>query len=117
MTVALEGIETKISRADICVHTDDPILQEEYLQYIYYDPRCEIGSISDMEFTIEDLNNINSGRFDVFKRAKEGYTGIRVGKGQPLMARIYNKTLEIKSSKKEWFREIWKRSWFRSGSV
>lgn len=104
----LKGLETKISRADLCVHTDAPILKEEYLENLHYDPRCEVGTITSIEFSAKDLENMNNWRFDTFKRAKEGYTGIRVGKGQPLMARIYNKSLEIKNSKKEWFKEIWR---------
>ncbi len=105
--VGLKGISTKISRADICVHTDAPVLQEEYLRYLYYDPRCEFVGTDAKEFTVADLDAINGGRVEIFNRARQGYTGIRVGKGSPLMARIYNKSLEIKSSNKDWFVPLW----------
>jgi hypothetical protein len=36
------------------------------------------------------------------------FSGFFIGKGNPLLARIYNKTLEIKSTSKIWFRTIWK---------
>ena len=95
--------ESKISRGDVCVHTDLPILKKQYLAYLQYDPRCEVQEITELDFVPGEI-----GRLDIFKRLEQGYTGIRVGKGQPLMARIYNKSLEIKHSRKEWFNAIWK---------
>jgi len=37
------------------------------------------------------------------------YTGVSIGQGGPISARLYNKTEEIKKSKKEYFVELWKR--------
>lgn len=39
-----------------------------------------------------------------------GFTGYRLAPGQPLSARLYDKSREIKKSKKGWFRYLWKRS-------
>ncbi|MGD8191847.1 replication initiation factor [Brevibacillus ginsengisoli] len=36
------------------------------------------------------------------------FSGFRVGIGGPLLARIYNKTLEIQKSGKDWFKQIWR---------
>jgi hypothetical protein len=36
------------------------------------------------------------------------FSGFRVGIGGPLLARIYNKTLEIQRSGKDWFKQIWR---------
>jgi hypothetical protein len=46
------------------------------------------------------------------------FSGWTVGAGGPLSARLYDKTLEILRSKKEYFKELWGRAgWDRSRSV
>jgi len=35
------------------------------------------------------------------------FTGFSIGRGQPLLARIYDKSREIKQSGKIWFEQIW----------
>lgn len=36
------------------------------------------------------------------------FSGFTVGRGNPILARIYNKTFEINNSGKLWFRDIWR---------
>lgn len=91
---------SKISRADLACHTDLPILKEDYLRYLHYDPRCEIVRTGSVPEETEESIMETWGRGETF-------TGIRVGRGKPLMARIYDKTEEIKIHGKEWFRTIW----------
>jgi hypothetical protein len=35
------------------------------------------------------------------------FSGFQIGRGDPMLARIYNKSLEIMKSGKTWFHEIW----------
>lgn len=82
--------KNKISRVDICTHT------------------------SDIDF-IEDYQSSYKG---AFKKTGVTYTGNNINcltfgsrKGKNIYCRIYNKTLEIKETKrKSWFTDIWLRN-------
>lgn len=99
-------VRSKISRADLACHTDLPILNEDYLKYLCVDPRCKNFEYTKGMLTAGDYD-IKSLEVEKFGRGKK-YTGIRVGMGNPIMARIYDKTEEIKVSQKQWFEYIWK---------
>lgn len=43
---------------------------------------------------------------DEFSIGKK-FSGFTIGRGGPLLARIYNKSLEITKSSKTWFKDIW----------
>lgn len=82
--------QNKVSRTDICMHT------------------------SDIDF-IENYQNSYKG---AFKKTGVTYTGNNINcltfgsrKGKNIYCRIYNKTLEIKETKrKSWFTDIWIRN-------
>lgn len=81
-----EFIKEKISRADICCHTDN------------------------LGLTIDDINNFR-GTFkknEIFMTNRK-LSGITFGTftEKNVMCRIYNKSLEIKTSGKTWFNEVW----------
>jgi hypothetical protein len=40
---------------------------------------------------------------------KEGFSGWAIGLGGPMAARLYDKTLELRRSKKEWLKPLWSR--------
>lgn len=49
---------------------------------------------------------------------KDIFTGWTIGQGGDISARLYNKTVEIKKSKKEYFKEIWeKQGWYEGQTV
>jgi hypothetical protein len=98
-------IKSKISRADLCCHTDLQILDLDNLTYLHFDPRCK--TYKDETFSTkppQDEDEVDL--LEVFSTGNK-YTGFRIGKGKPLMARIYDKTEEIKISQKGWFFTIW----------
>lgn len=82
-----EFIKEKISRADICCHTDN-------LNLIIDDVNSFRGTYKKNEIfmTNRKLSGITFGTFTE----------------KNCMCRIYNKSLEIKTSGKSWFNEIWK---------
>lgn len=104
-----EYIASKVSRGDPCCHTDADILQYKYLKYLHHDPRCNITKSGTLPAECDNI-------IETWGK-NEGYTGIRVGKGKPLMARIYDKTEEIKVSKKGWFHTIWKQNKLNTNKV
>lgn len=84
-----EIIANKISRMDLCCHTDE------------------------ISFKEEDINTF-SGRFrsDEIYRSDRKLSGFTFGSGanKKVSCRIYDKTLEIKQKRqKTWFYDIWKR--------
>ncbi|WP_424475037.1 replication initiation factor [Oceanobacillus kimchii] len=90
---------TKVSRVDICADSDE------------------------IEFLEEDLNGLVTrakGKTKHYVDDKyfsgKKFSGFTVGRGNPLLARIYNKSLEIKSSQKLWFHDIWEENMWNSDS-
>ncbi|MDW7675380.1 MAG: replication initiation factor [Bacillota bacterium] len=84
-------IKTRISRLDICVDTDK----------VYF-------TASDAEgFVTRAKNKVKHYVNDEFNEGRK-FSGFTIGRGNPLLARIYEKTLEVKKSGKVWFYEIWK---------
>ena len=81
-----EFIKEKVSRADLCCHTDN------------------------INLTLDDLSNFR-GTFkkNEFFLTNRKLSGITFGTftEKNFMCRIYNKSLEIKTSGKSWFNEIW----------
>ena len=85
---------TKMSRLDICVDTDE------------------------VAFVPSDMNSfITRAKFIDKHYEHNAFTGFSIGKGKPIMARIYNKTAEVKGSQKEWFYEIWKENGWNTKPV
>ncbi|WZL73092.1 hypothetical protein QBE52_18940 [Clostridiaceae bacterium 35-E11] len=83
-------IAEKISRADLCCHTDN--LKFSTLCDIYESWR---GSFRKVEYFMYN-RKITGFSFGSFKEKN-------------IMCRIYDKTLEIKTSGKVWFNHIWKK--------
>ncbi|HZG18046.1 MAG TPA: replication initiation factor [Candidatus Bathyarchaeia archaeon] len=79
----------QVSRADLCADTDKAVFRE-----IDFKGIVTRAQKKDM---YPDSLHLNGRKF----------SGFTVGKGSPISARIYNKTLEIKRSGKEWFKKIW----------
>jgi len=82
---------TKISRVDICLDIDEIIFEEEDIKNF---------------ITRAKYKNIHYAD-DIYFNGKI-FSGFTIGKGKPLLVRIYDKSLEINRSKKLWFKEIWK---------
>lgn len=91
----LESISTTISsnqlsRVDICADTDLVTFKEIDTKGVVTRARKKQKFFVDSEY-------------DVGRK----FSGFTIGKGSPLQARIYNKSLEIPNSGKLWFRQIW----------
>ena len=83
-------IKTRISRLDICVDTDEvEFFETEIDEFITRAKSKKTHYVSE---------KYKNGRL---------LSGFTIGRGQPLLARIYDKTREIKSSNKIWFKDIW----------
>jgi len=83
-------VATKISRADICVDTDE-------VSFVPSDGRG---------FVTRAKGRSRHGIDDEHSEGKV-FTGFTIGRGQPMLARIYRKMLEVKRSGKGWFYELW----------
>lgn len=95
-TFHIEVKDTKISRIDFCLDTDEIQFAEKDMDNFFTRARKK-----EKNFPLENecVDNLNySGRI---------FTGFVIGKGSPLSCRIYNKTIEIKKSSKGWFKQIW----------
>ena len=57
-----------------------------------------------------------AGGFDTHARAGQ-FTGYSIGMGGPIGGRLYNKSIEIKKSNKDYFNELWRRSGMDERSV
>lgn len=83
-----EFIKEKISRADICCHTDNLCL------------------------SLEDINSFRGTykKNEIFMTNRK-LSGVTFGTftEKNVMCRIYNKSLEINTSGKTWFNEVWKK--------
>lgn len=75
-----------VSRADICVD---------------FVTSTDISALTNRQFVTR------ARKFDRFEDARE-FTGLLIGKGGGLSARLYNKTLEIKSSGKAYMLDVWR---------
>jgi hypothetical protein len=85
--------DTKVSRIDMCADTEE---------------------ISFCEYDIKGLCTRAKSRqkhfVDSINYSGKSFSGFTIGRGDPLLARIYNKSLEIKSSHKIWFKELWEKN-------
>jgi hypothetical protein len=81
----------QVSRVDICVDTD-------LVNFRQIDTKGVITRARKKEDCFVSGEYTNGRKF----------SGFRVGIGGPLLARIYNKTIEIKKSGKEWFKQVWR---------
>jgi hypothetical protein len=81
---------TKISRVDICLDTDEFIFKEEDIKNFATRARHK------------EIHYPGNMYLDGKK-----FSGFTIGKGKPLLVRIYDKSLEIYNSKKIWFKNIW----------
>jgi len=79
----------KLSRIDVCLDTDEAIFKE-----------TDINGVSTRS-RHKEKHFVN----DEFKLGRQ-FSGFTFGRGE-VVGRIYNKSLEIKSSGKVWFRDIW----------
>lgn len=94
-------LTTKISRIDICVDSDKLHFRESDLPKMLTKARGK---------TKHYIN-------DQYYNGRE-FSGFTIGRGDPMLARIYNKSLEIKKSKKDWFHDLWKEnSWDKESDV
>lgn len=81
----------KISRVDICADSDSVTFRQIDTKGVITRARKKEDFFVSGEYT--------NGR---------KFSGFRVGIGGPLLARIYNKTMEIQKSGKDWFKQIWR---------
>lgn len=91
-------VDNRVSRCDLCMDIQMPFPK--------IDPKREILAKA-------------KGKVQYIEVYANGYrgTGYKVGKGA-LVARIYDKSLEIKASQKEWFQDIWRfNGWDEKTSV
>jgi len=81
---------TRLSRLDICMDTDEATFVE-----------CDIKGI-----VTKARGKKKHFVSDEFQEGRK-FSGFTIGRGNPILARIYNKTMEIKKSQKTWFYQIW----------
>ncbi len=81
----------QVSRVDICADSDSVVFKQ-------IDTKGVITRARKKEDCFVSGEHTNGRRF----------SGFRVGIGGPLLARIYNKTMEIQKSGKDWFKQIWR---------
>ena len=79
----------KVSRADLCVDLALPFPEIDLTKEVVTRARTKINRL--------ELDKVSSGTRSTY---------YRIGSGG-MLARIYNKSEEIKVSHKEWFKEIW----------
>ncbi len=83
--------KTRISRLDICIDTDRIAFGEEDRELFITRARAKANHCVDDSYTYG-----------------KKFSGFTIGRGNPMLARIYNKKLEIETRGKEWFKAIWK---------
>ena len=93
----IEGpTEELVSRADL---------------FVDFVTNADLGSIKRPQWVCRAKN------FENFWKGQE-FTGVSIGQGGPIMARLYNKTLEIEGSFKDYFKPIWiKNGWDQKQTV
>lgn len=95
----LSGI--RLSRSDICVDIDEASFKQ-----------CDSKGV--VKRARRQIEHFVNGEY------KEGriFSGFTIGGGGPILARIYNKSLEIKKSQKLWFQDIWRENgWIETKDV
>jgi hypothetical protein len=91
----------RLSRSDICVDIDEVAFKQSDTK----------GVVTRARRRVEHFVN------GEYKEGRE-FSGFTVGGGGPILARIYNKSLEIKKSGKLWFHDIWREhGWSESRDV
>jgi len=86
----VEVVGTKVSRFDICVDSDE----------------VSFGKLDSDGFVTRAKRKTIHGVDDEHFEGKL-FSGFTIGKGQPLLCRIYQKKLEIYKSGKTWMYDIW----------
>lgn len=87
---------TRISRLDICVDTDEAEFSQKDISGVVTYSKTKTLHYNN---TVDDVNY--SGR---------KFTGLTIGRGSTILCRIYDKTMEIQKSGKEWFKDIWQKN-------
>ncbi|GGG09642.1 replication initiation factor [Paenibacillus abyssi] len=99
LNVLISG--NKLSRVDVCLDSEEISFREEDVKGVVTRATSKSKYFVNQEFT--------TGR---------QFSGFQIGRGDPMLARIYNKTIEIQKSGKEWFYEIWSQhNWDSSKEV
>lgn len=83
--------DSRLSRLDICVDTDEVVFFPEDVDF--FTTRAKVKAT---HFVSDEYKN---GR---------KFSGFTIGRGDSMLARIYNKSEEIKISGKDWFKDIWR---------
>lgn len=92
---------TRISRLDICFDTDE-------IDFVPQDKEKFVTRAKKVDLQFPDSEHYIGKQF----------AGFVIGRGSALSCRIYNKSLEIISSSKMWFQEIWKEyNWDENNDV
>jgi len=93
--------KNKLSRIDTCVDSDEIRFVQNDVKNVVTRAKCKTEHFVNEEY-IEGLV----------------FSGLTVGRGNPLLARIYNKSLEINKSGKVWFHQIWlEHDWDKNNEV
>ncbi|HBQ26875.1 MAG TPA: replication initiation factor [Syntrophomonas sp.] len=87
---------TRISRLDVCVDTDEAEFKAKDISGVVTYSKSKTLHY---DSPVDDVNY--TGR---------QFTGMTIGRGKSILCRIYNKTVEITKSGKEWFKEIWEKN-------
>lgn len=100
-------IGNRVSRLDICLDIDE-------IEFVPNDVNNFFSKARKREVCYPKINEcIDSINFN-----GRNFTGFVIGKGSPLLCRIYDKTLEIINSSKEWFKEIWiENNWNQNNTI
>lgn len=86
----LNIVGNRISRVDICADSDKTKFVQSDIKYIVTRAKGRT------------VHFVNDKYFD-----GKTFSGFTIGKGNPILARIYNKTKEIIKSGKVWFLDLW----------
>jgi len=86
-------IGSRTSRLDICLDTDEVEFHQDDIDKIITRAKSK--------------TNFHPGSMHKFGNE---FSGFSIGKGDPIVARIYDKTLENKGKGKAWFETIWEKN-------
>ena len=86
----VDVLGTKVSRADLCADTDE----------VSFTPSDAKGFVTRAKS--KSRHCVDDDHFD-----GKVFSGFTIGRGQPMLARIYHKSLEVRKSGKLWFYEVW----------